>query len=335
MATILVTGSAGFIGFSLARQLMQEGHRVVGVDDLNPRFFPALKAERDRLLRQHSEFMPARVDLLDLDGLDRLFAEHRPQRVVHLAAMTGVRYSVSQPFLYQKTNIEGFLNILELCRRHQLERLVYASSSSVYGDRSEVPFRETDRVDTPVSLYAATKRADELMAHAYADLHGMSILGLRFFTVYGPWSRPDMATWIFAEKILAGEPLPIWNRGRMRRDFTYIDDIIGGTAALLFADLEPGHDVFNIGAGHAENLSEMIDVLERELGRTAERELLPMQPGDVLQTWADCSKLASVTGYQPAVSLQEGLPRFVAWYLEQSKLAAAVRTERAAFLAAH
>ena len=303
---------------------------MVGVDNLSPYFFPSLKAERERRLRKLNGFISVRADITDLAALTRVFDEYQPEYVVNLAAQAGVRFSIKNPQLYEKTNIAGFLNVLESCRRFRVSRLVYASSSSVYGGLHHLPFRETDRVDSPISLYAATKLANEAMAHCYSHLFGFTALGLRYFTVYGPFGRPEMAMWLFAEKILAGEPIPVFNEGRMRRDFTYIDDIVAGTIALLFAEQVTGHAVFNIGAGHCEDLEEMIGLLEDSLGRRATRQPLPMQPGDVPASWADVSRLQDATGYCPVVTIREGVPRFARWYLDHPDIAASVRQERLA-----
>ena len=331
MSTILVTGSAGFIGSHLCRRLLRDGHAVVGVDHFGPLFFPGLKRERDRRLRdEHPGFTSVEADIADLEAVRAVFATHRPDLVANLAAMTGVRYSVEDPFVYQRSNVQGFLNVLECARRAGVPRVVYASSSSVYGSQVTMPYRETDRADAPISLYAATKRSTELIAHAYASLFGMTLIGLRYFTVYGPWGRPDMAVWSFAERIAAGEPVPVYDFGRMRRDFTFVDDIVEGTAAVLDAPGLSGHEVFNIGAGRCEDLDEVIRLLEAGIGRPAVRQPMPAQPGDVPATWADVSKLEAAVGYRPRTTIGEGIPAFVEWYLANPAVAESVRRERSA-----
>lgn len=317
----LVTGSAGFIGFHVSRYLLGQGARVMGLDNFNDYYSPRLKADRDRELRQFPQFVSLKADLTDQAALEGLFREHRPQKICHMAAQPGVRYSLINPFAYQKSNLEGFLNLLEACKRHRVERLVYASSSSVYGGLRELPYREDQRVDTPISLYAATKRANELMAHAYTHLFSLPTVGLRLFTVYGPWGRPDMAVWLFTEAILQGEPIKVFNFGRMRRDFTYIDDIVQGiVAALMVPGLQP-YELFNLGHHHPEDLPRVIALLERELGRKARQELLPMQPGDIPATFADIDRARAKLGFAPLTPIDEGLPRFVRWYLDYHGLA--------------
>ncbi len=312
--TVLVTGSAGFIGFHVARALLSRGALVVGLDNYNDYYSPALKRERDRELRKHPGFESRELDLVDLQGLEALFAEYRPVKICHLAAQAGVRYSLVNPFAYQKSNLEGFLNLLELARHHRVERLVYASSSSVYGGLTELPFSESQRVDTPISLYAATKRANELMAHTYTHLFGLATVGLRLFTVYGPWGRPDMAMWLFAQAMLADKPIKVFNYGNMERDFTYIDDAVAGiVAALSVPGLEP-YEVFNLGNHRAEPLSKVIRLLEEHLGVTARQELWPIQPGDVPATFADITRARAKLGFQPQTPIEVGIPRFVQWY---------------------
>ncbi|MBU4355348.1 MAG: NAD-dependent epimerase/dehydratase family protein, partial [Proteobacteria bacterium] len=278
--TFLVTGSAGFIGYHVARALLDHGARVVGLDNFNDYYSPALKHDRDRELRRRPNFVSIAADLTDLPALEALFRAHQPRKICHLAAQAGVRYSLVNPFAYQKSNLEGFLNLLELAKRFKPERLVYASSSSVYAGLTAMPFSETQRVDTPISLYAATKKANELMAHAYSHLFGLPTVGLRFFTVYGPWGRPDMAMWLFTEAMLKAQPIKVFNYGQMQRDFTYIDDIVQGVVAALMA---PGLDVYeiiNLGNHRAEELQRVIGILESELKLKAEQNLLPIQPGD-------------------------------------------------------
>lgn len=313
---ILLTGSAGFIGYHVARSLVADGHTVVGVDNFNPYYPVQLKRDRDAALRRHGGFISIEADIGDAAAMQRCFAEHRFDRVCHLAAQAGVRYSLTNPFAYQKSNLEGFLVILEQCRHARISRLVYASSSSVYGGNTKLPFSESDPVDNPVSLYAATKKANELMAHCYTHLYGFQTVGLRFFTVYGPWGRPDMALWLFTEAMLAGKPIQVFNRGDMRRDFTYVDDIVLGVKGALFADgLEP-YEVLNLGNHRSERLMDLIALLARELRVEPRLELLPMQPGDVPATYADISRAAAKLNFDPRTPIAEGVPRFVRWYRE-------------------
>ncbi len=312
----LVTGAAGFIGYHLCRYLLNQGAAVIGLDNFNDYYSVPLKAARDRELRRFPAFVSVRGDLSDFACVEGLFQRHRPRKVCHLAAQAGVRYSLTNPFAYQKSNLEGFLNILELCKRHEVARLVYASSSSVYGGLTELPFTETMRVDTPISLYAATKKANELMAHAYTHLFGLPTVGLRYFTVYGPWGRPDMAMWLFTEAMLAGRPIKVFNYGRMQRDFTYIDDIIAGTVAALMVAGLGRYEIFNLGNHRAEDLPRVISLLEAELGLPARQELLPIQPGDVPATYADIDRARRKLGFAPQTPIDVGLPRFVAWYLD-------------------
>ncbi len=302
--TFLVTGSAGFIGFHVAQALLAQGARVVGLDNFNDYYSPALKHDRDLELRRHPNFVSTTADLADLPALEALFQSHQPQKICHLAAQAGVRYSLVNPFAYQKSNLEGFLNLLELAKRFPVERLVYASSSSVYAGLTEMPFTETQRVDTPISLYAATKKANELMAHAYSHLFGIATVGLRFFTVYGPWGRPDMAMWLFAEAMLKGKPIKVFNYGQMQRDFTYIDDIVQGVVAALMAPGLDRYEIINLGNHRAEELAKVIGILERELKVKAEQDLLPIQPGDVPATFADISRARTKLGFEPTTSIE-------------------------------
>ncbi len=321
--TFLVTGSAGFIGYHLSRALLMAGARVVGLDNYNDYYSPALKRDRDRELRTFSGFTSIEGDLVDLAGLESLFAAHGPQKVCHLAAQAGVRYSLVNPFSYQKANLEGFLNLLEVTKRSGVERFVYASSSSVYAGLAELPFSEEQRVDTPISLYAATKKADELMAHSYTHLFGLPTIGLRYFTVYGPWGRPDMAIWLFTAAMLQGKPIKVFNYGRMQRDFTYIDDIVHGTlAALMVPGLAP-YELINLGNNHSEELTRVIALLEQELGVEAQKELLPIQPGDVPATFADIRRAQEKLGFQPTTPITVGIPRFIHWFKEYHGLPAA------------
>jgi UDP-glucuronate 4-epimerase len=318
--TVLVTGAAGFIGYHVATALLARGEAVVGIDDLNDYYDVSLKRARLDRLESQTNFTFHRVDIADQAAVDALAADAGPFRaVVHLAAQAGVRYSLENPMAYIRSNVVGHTIILELCRHMDgLEHLVYASSSSVYGGNTELPFAVEDRVDSPVSLYAATKRADELIAHAYAHLYRLPCTGLRFFTVYGPWGRPDMAAYLFTQAILAGRPIKVFNHGDMRRDFTYVDDIVDGVLRVLErppADIAATpHRLYNIGGNHPESLLDFIAVLEAELGQTAEKELLPLQPGDVPETAADISAIQRDTGFTPSTPIAIGVPKFVAWY---------------------
>jgi UDP-glucuronate 4-epimerase len=318
--TFLVTGSAGFIGFHVAKSLLDQGARVVGLDNFNDYYSVALKHDRDRELRRYANFFSVAADLANLPALEALFKAHRPQKICHLAAQAGVRYSLVNPFAYQKSNLEGFLNLLELAKRFPVERLVYASSSSVYAGLTEMPFSESQRVDTPISLYAATKKANELMAHAYSHLFDIHTVGLRFFTVYGPWGRPDMAMWLFAEAMLQGQPIKVFNYGKMQRDFTYIDDIVQGVVASLMAAGLDNYEIVNLGNHRAEELTKVIAILESELKIKAEQKLLPIQPGDVPATFADIGRAREKLGFEPTTSIDEGIPRFVQWYLDYHRL---------------
>lgn len=313
---ILVTGAAGFIGSYIAHALLNDGHEVVGLDNFNDYYPVALKEARHARLEARDGYVGVRGDLSDYKLLTSTFKLHNVDRVCHLAAQAGVRYSLQNPFAYEQSNLAGHLNILECCRHHEVERLVYASSSSVYGGNEKVPFSETDPVDHPVSLYAATKKANELMAHSYTHLYGFQSIGLRFFTVYGPWGRPDMAYWLFTEAMLQGKSIRVFNQGDMKRDFTYIDDIVQGVLASLFTDgLEP-YEIFNLGNNSPELLMDMIRYLGEALGVDPQMEMLPMQPGDVPVTFADIDRARARLGYQPSTSLRDGLGHFVNWYRE-------------------
>jgi len=333
---ILLTGAAGFIGYHVTQRLLARGDEVVGVDNLNPYYDPTLKEARLAHLQTIEGFTFRKEDVGDKDTMARCFDEVRPRRVVHLAAQAGVRYSLTNPHAYTHANVTGFLNILEGCRAVETEHLVYASSSSVYGANTSQPFSEHHNVDHPVSLYAATKKANELMAHTYAHLFGVASTGLRFFTVYGPWGRPDMALFLFTRGILAGEPIQVYNRGQMVRDFTYIDDIAEGVVRVVdhIAVPDPAWDggnpdparsrapyrVFNIGNNDPVQLLEYIHVLEEELGMKADMQLLPMQPGDVPSTMADVSELETAVGFRPKTTVREGIRAFVRWYREYYKV---------------
>nr|WP_250890742.1 NAD-dependent epimerase/dehydratase family protein [Sphingobium nicotianae] len=314
----MVTGAAGFIGHATAHRLLARGERVVGIDNVNDYYDPALKEARLATFEGLDGFAFHRMDIADAPAIATLVRDNGIRRIIHLAAQAGVRYSLENPFAYERSNLAGHLSLLEACRHAEgFEHLVYASSSSVYGDRplADRGFREDDPVDMPVSLYAATKRSCELISQSYAKLYGFPQTGLRFFTVYGPWGRPDMAYFGFAQKILSGRPIEVYGEGRMARDFTYIDDIVDGIIGAL--DNPPAaqeNRILNIGNSHPVGLMEMIDTLETAIGRKAEKIMRPMQPGDVTATYADVSKLTALTGYQPKVMLTEGLDRFAAWY---------------------
>ena len=329
---VLVTGAAGFIGYHVAERLLARGDEVIGLDNLNPYYDPTLKQARLARLEAHERFRFERIDLADRAAMEASFANGAFQRVVHLAAQAGVRYSVENPHAYADSNLTGTLNVLEGCRHRGVEHLVFASTSSVYGANTKMPFSVHQNVDHPLSFYAATKKANELMAHTYASLYGLPVTGLRFFTVYGPWGRPDMALFLFTRNILAGQPIDVFNYGNHRRDFTYVDDIAGGVVAALdrVAAPDPRWDgdnpdpatssapyrLYNIGNNRPVELTRYIEVLENCLGRKAEKNLLPLQVGDVPDTWADAEDLVREVGYRPSTPVEEGVARFVAWYLD-------------------
>ncbi len=329
---VLVTGSAGFIGSQVALRLLERGERVVGFDNLNDYYDPALKRARLARFAAHPGYVHVEADLADRAAVESLFAAHQPLRVVHLAAQAGVRYAAENPHVYVSSNVTGFLHVLEGCRRHPVEHLVYASTSSVYGANTALPFNEHQPTEHPLTLYAATKKANEAMAHSYANLFGIPTTGLRFFTVYGPWGRPDMAFFKFTRAILEGRPIPVFNQGHHSRDFTYIDDIVDAVTSVLDrpatgnpewsgttpdpATSRAPHRLYNIGGSRPVPLMHAITLLEQAIGRKAEIELLPLQPGDVPDTAADVSDLARDFGCEPRVSVEAGIPRFVAWYRE-------------------
>lgn len=333
---VLVTGAAGFIGSSLTKKLLERGDEVIGIDNLNDYYDPNLKLARLAQFQDHTNYTNIRGDIADRDAMAELFAKHKPQRVVNLAAQAGVRYSLENPLAYADSNLLGFVNILEGCRNHDVEHLVYASSSSVYGANTEMPFSVHHNVDHPLSLYAATKKSNELMAHTYSHLYRLPTTGLRFFTVYGPWDRPDMALQKFAKAILAGEPINLFNYGKHKRDFTYIDDIVEGVVRVLIRPAQPNMEwsgdapdpatshapwrIYNIGNNNPIELMRYIEVLEECLGRKAEKNLLPLQPGDVPDTYAEVQDLVRDTGYKPSTSVEEGIRNFVDWYREYHKI---------------
>ena len=333
---ILVTGAAGFIGYHTAARLLAAGHDVVGLDNLSPYYDVSLKEARLRRLKRHENFRFLHADLADRTIIEATFAEERPERVVHLAAQAGVRYSLDHPHSYIDANITGFLHVLEGCRHHGVAHLVYASTSAVYGANRKLPFGVGDTVDHPVSLYGATKKANELMAHSYAHLFGLPVTGLRFFTVYGPWGRPDMSLFLFTRQILAGEPIQVFNYGRHARDFTYIDDAVEGVVRALEVVATPDPDwrgeapdpatssapyrLYNVGNNSPVALLDYIAAIENALGKKAKLELLPQQPGDVEETYADVEALKAATGFQPGTPLEFGIERFVAWYRDYYKV---------------
>lgn len=309
---IFMTGTAGFIGFHTARALLERGDEVVGLDNFNSYYDPELKEARNAILEQYDTFSLYRGNLEDLDLVKRIFMENAIDKVCHLAAQAGVRYSITHPHAYIQANLVGLMNVLDEAKNAGVEHFVYASSSSVYGNNKKVPFSVDDRVDTPISLYAATKKANELMAHTYHHLYGMQCVGLRFFTVYGPWGRPDMALFTFTKNILEGKPIDVYNHGRMRRNFTYIDDIVAGTVAALDADI--GYEIFNLGGSRSEELMDFIGAIEKAVGREAEKRMLPMQAGDVPETVADITRSQEILCFEPKTSITDGIPRFVNWY---------------------
>ena len=314
---ILVTGAAGFIGMHLCKSLLEDGLYVFGIDNLNDYYDPDLKQARLDQLTTYENFTFSKSDITDMVSLDNIFKSFKPNKVVNLAAQAGVRYSLENPHAYIQANVVGFMNILECCRHHEVQGLIYASSSSVYGRNTKYPFSVEDRVDQPISIYAATKKANELMAHTYSHLYGLNTTGLRFFTVYGPWGRPDMAMYIFASKISAGEPIPVFNHGRMQRDFTYIDDIIQGVRAAM--EKNYSCEVFNLGNNRSEDLLEMIRIIEENIGKKADMDFQGMQPGDVEKTFADIDHSKEMLSYQPTTSIATGIPKFINWFKEYHK----------------
>jgi len=334
--TVLVTGAAGFIGSHVAARLVAAGRRVVGVDNLSPYYDPALKEARLRQLADRSSFRFVKLDLADRVAVAALFASESFPYVVHLAAQAGVRHSLQDPHAYVDANLQGVVNVLEGCRHHGCKHLVFASSSSVYGANTRLPFRTSDNVDHPVSLYAASKKSNELMAHAYAHLFNVPATGLRFFTVYGPWGRPDMAMWIFADAINRGQPIRLFNHGKMRRDFTYVDDAVEAVVRILDRPAEPDPSwsgdqpspsrsaapwrIYNIGNNQPVELMDVVALLEKCLGKTTQHDLVPMQPGDVPATFADIDDLIRDIGFRPATPIAEGITRFVAWYRDYHSL---------------
>jgi len=316
--TTLVTGVAGFIGFYIARSLLEKGDMVVGIDNLNTYYDVSLKKARLEQIISHHNFIFYHEDINNLDALKRIFSQHQIDRICNLAAQAGVRYSIQNPFTYQESNIGGFLNLLEMARQFPVNNLVFASSSSVYGNNKKLPFSVEDSVDTPISLYGATKRADELMAYAYSHLFEIPLTGLRYFTVYGPWGRPDMALFLFTSSILDGRPIDIYNFGKMKRDFTYIDDIVDGTISALNSPFS--YEIFNLGNSNTVELMELIKIIEEELGIEAKKNFLPLQPGDVPETYANIEKTKKMLGFYPKTSIRTGIRKFLNWYRDYYKI---------------
>jgi UDP-glucuronate 4-epimerase len=333
---VLVTGAAGFIGFHVAQRLLSEGRGVIGLDNVNRYYDPKLKEARLDILTRQPNFTFAKLDLTDRTAIKTLFEKHSFPRVIHLAAQAGVRYSLEHPHAYVDANLEGFINVLEGCRHNGCQHLVFASSSSVYGANTKMPFSARDNVDHPISLYAASKKANELMAHSYSHLYRLPATGLRFFTVYGPWGRPDMAMFLFAKAILGGTPIKLFNHGNMRRDFTYVDDVSQAVARLLDRPPQGNSDwngerpdpatsaapwkIYNIGNNNPEELTHVVSLLEKEFSRTAIKEMLPMQPGDVPATYADIGDLTRDIGFRPSTTIEDGIKRFAKWYRDYHKL---------------
>lgn len=328
MSTIMVTGTAGFIGFYVARALLGEGATVIGIDNFNPYYSPELKTARDEILRKNRNFVSINADISDLSSVNAIFSEHKPALVCHLAAQAGVRYSLKNPYTYQKSNLEGFVNLIEQARHHSVRRFVYASSSSVYGGNTKLPYAENDHVETPMSLYAATKRANELIAYTYTHLWNLQTIGLRFFTVYGPWGRPDMAYWSFLEAMRHGTPIKVFNYGKNKRDFTYIDDVTSGVIAALKRDKLDQYEIINLGNNKPIELMDFISTLEELTGLEAIKEMVPPQPGDVIATFASIDKATAKLGFKPSTSLREGLAPFVRWYEDNPTLVKSIRDFR-------
>ena len=311
---ILITGAAGFIGYHLCKSLLEDGYKVLGIDNLNDYYDTNLKQARLEQLKQFKSFTFNKVDIADRESLTKSFQSFDPQKIVNLAAQPGVRYSIENPYQYMDSNLVGFLNIIELCRNNKVKSFIYASSSSVYGGNKKMPYSVDDRVHQPLALYGATKRANELIAHSYSHLYGLHTTGLRYFTVYGSWYRPDMAMFIFTQKIVAGKPIPVFNKGNMKRDFTYIDDIIKGTRSAIEKNYKC--EIFNLGNSKSESLMDLIGIIETNLGKKAQIEYLPMQLGDVKESLADIKKSTEKLGYKPITTINKGIPQFIKWYKE-------------------
>lgn len=328
MTTVLVTGSAGFIGFHVARALLDNGNTVIGLDNFNSYYEPELKRARDAILKGYGAYKPVEGDLSCRETLKRCFEDHAPDLICHLAAQAGVRYSLRNPYVYQQTNVEGFVNLIEQARLSGIRRFVYASSSSVYGGNTKMPYSEDDPVNLPISLYAATKRANELIAYTYTHLWGMQTVGLRFFTVYGAWGRPDMAYWSFLEAILHGEPIRLFNYGRNRRDFTFIGDVVPAVQTALYSDTLENYEIINLGNNRPESVMDFVHILEGLSGAKAITEPVPPEPGDVEATYADIERAKRKLGFQPRTSLLDGLKHFVDWFNQHPHLVDAVRRFR-------
>ena len=311
---ILITGAAGFIGYHLCKSLLEDGYKVLGIDNLNDYYDTNLKQARLEQLKQFKSFLFNKVDIADRESLTKSFQSFNPQKIVNLAAQPGVRYSIENPYNYMDSNLVGFLNIIELCRNNKVKNFIYASSSSIYGANKKMPYSVDDRVNQPVSLYGATKRANELIAYSYSHLYDLCTTGLRYFTVYGPWYRPDMAMFIFTQKIIDGKPISVFNNGNMKRDFTYIDDIIRGTRSAIEKNYKC--EIFNLGNSKSESLMELIDIIEKNLGKKAQIKYLPMQLGDVKESLADIKKSIEKLGYNPITTINKGIPKFIKWYKE-------------------
>ena len=309
---ILVTGAAGFIGYHLSSALLDDGYEVLGIDNLNDYYDPNLKFARLEKLKAYNNFNFEKVDIADRESLTNTFKSFKPSKVVNLAAQAGVRYSIENPYAYMDSNLVGFLNIIELCRHNKVKGLIYASSSSVYGGNENIPFNINDRVDRPLALYGASKRANELIAHSYSHLYGLHTTGLRYFTVYGPWGRPDMAMFIFTKKILASEPIPVFNNGNMKRDFTFIDDIISGTKAAINKNYKC--EIFNLGNHRSEKLMDVVYHIEKNLDKKAKIKFLPIQPGDICESFADIEKSVKMLGYKPMTNVDFGIKKFIYWF---------------------
>jgi len=318
MSKVLVTGAAGFIGFHLCKSLLDDNYEVFGIDNLNDYYDINLKQARLEELKPYKNFTFNKVNLVDRESLTQSFQLFKPNKVVNLAAQTGVRYSLENPYAYIDSNLVGYLNIIELCRHNDVEGLIYASSSSVYGGNEKKPSSVEDRVDNPISLYAASKKSNELIANSYSHLYGLHTTGLRYFTVYGPWGRPDMAMFIFTRKIIAGEPIPVFNNGNMKRDFTYIDDIINGTRLAIDKNFKS--EIFNLGSHKSEQLMDMITLIEKKLGKKAILDFQPMQPGDVKESFSDIEKSRKKLYYQPTITIDRGIPKFIDWYKNYYKI---------------
>ncbi len=315
---ILVTGAVGFIGFHLSKSLLEDNIKVVGIDNINDYYDTSLKNNRLKILKTYPNFSFEKEDIANYDRLSVIFKKHKVNKVVNLAAQAGVRHSIKNPFAYLDSNLAGFLNLLELCRHYKIEGFIYASSSSVYGGNKKIPFSEYDDVNNPISLYAATKKSNELMANAYSHLYGLNTTGLRFFTVYGPWGRPDMALYIFAKKIFSGHEIQVFNHGNMKRDFTYIDDIIHGTKAAIIKNYKC--EVFNLGNNKSENLMDVVHLIEKYINKKAKIKYLPMQPGDVYESFSDIDKAKKYLNFNPKININLGIEKFLDWYKEYNQL---------------